>query len=126
MNKYTDEFDAFDKITTDINEFFVGDEIDEEKLARLRRMRTICREICEKESGVSSPLFPFSNRDRNGMVKLEMKNPFWTFSAAITKLIAALFSLADDAAVAIPEGTDIIRFTFGIHDMWNEFHYDEP
>lgn len=126
MNKYTDEFDAFDKITTDINEFFVGDEIDKEKLERLNRMRDICQEICEKERGVSAPLFPFSNRNRNGMVKLEMKNPFWTFSPAVTKRIAALFSLADDAAVAIPEGTDIIRFTFGIHDMWTEFHYDEP
>jgi uncharacterized pyridoxal phosphate-containing UPF0001 family protein len=37
-----------------------------------------------------------------------------------------LFAMSDDAAIAIPEGTDIIRITFGIHDMWKEFHYDEP
>ena len=126
MNKYTDEFDAFDKIDTDINDYFVGDEIDQEKLERLNRMRDICREICEKESGVAAPLFPFSNRERNGTVKLEMKNPFWTFSAAVMKRVAALFSMSDDAAIAIPEGTDIIRITFGVHDMWKEFHYDEP
>ena len=115
-----------ESVMSDINEMFHGDKYDDGKLERLSKMRNICREVAEIDSSVSAPMIPFTTESRNASVKLELKNPFWTARKGVRQRIALLFDLADDTAVAIVDGTDTIRMTFGVQDMWVEWHYDDP
>ena len=113
-------------LTSDINEMFHGEKLDDEKMKRLNKMRKLCREIADGEDGVSAPMVPFSDHERCATVCLETRSPFWTFAPAIVKRLSVLFSLADEVAIAIVEDTDIIRISCGILDMWTEWHYDDP
>lgn len=105
-------------------EHFLGIELNEEKMERLNAMRDACRRIAELEPQISNPFYPFDNKQRNASVKLETKNPLWTFNPDAIRLLSELFSLADNVSICVVDGTDTIRIMFSITDMWSKFGYD--
>lgn len=108
----------------DDNEHFLGIELNAEKMAKLNEMRGLCAELADKESGIRHRFRPFTDKDRHGSVALELKSPVWTFNLAVTGLLSQLFEMADGFAAAIVEGTDTIRLTFDVRNMWTKHGYD--
>lgn len=116
--------EGFFRTWEDDTEHFLGIEINEKKMDRLNRMRDLCRRIEEAEPQIRNRFDPFDNRRRSASVILEARNPFWTFNSAVVKLLSELVSMADDIAVCIVEGTDTLRLTCNISDMWDKSGYD--
>ena len=114
--------DGFFRTWEDDTEHFLGIEINETKMERLNKMRDLCREIASRDRSITAPFHPFSTKEKNASVFLEITSPLWTFDTTITKKLAELFSLADGFAIA--EGDGSIRITFDILDMWDKFGYD--
>lgn len=114
-----------DTIFGDKNERFFGKNIDTEKLARLVKLRKICKQITGMERDVSVTARPFGNRSRNGAVMLDLpKEVFFTDDKRIVDCFAELFRLSDDFTTSTMG--DTLRLSFGVHDMWLDYEYDEP
>ena len=116
--------EGFFRTWQDDTEHFLGIELNEKKMERLNKMRDLCRRIAEAEPQIRNPFDPFDNRRRSGSVRLEARSPFWTFSGEAVKLLSELLSMADDVAVCVVAGTDTLRLTCSISDMWDESGYD--
>lgn len=114
--------EGFFRTWEDNTEHFLGIEINEKKMERLNKMRSLCREVASRDSGITAPFNPFSTKEKNASVFLEFTSPLWTFDTTITNKLSELFSMADGFAIA--EGDGSIRITFDILDMWDKFGYD--
>ena len=108
----------------DDNEHFLGIDLNEEKMQRLNAMRDLCVAIADKERGIKNRFRPFTNKERHGSVSLELKSPVWSFDPTVAKLLSKLFAMSDGFAATIVEGTDTIRLTFDVRDMWTQHGYD--
>lgn len=124
MTKHTDEFDALDKVMTDINEFFRGDVLDQAKMDRLNVLRNFCAEIAEYDPRIKYMAYPFSNESRNGTVILDFPQVLFCNDRRVISRLSAAIAKADDLCVSALDGH--MRFSLGIKDMWKEFHYAEP
>lgn len=116
--------ELMDKMEHDI-EHFKGLDINMDKLERLNKMQTLCREISERDDGIKNRFKPFTTKDKNASVALDIENPLWTFDKEIVKRMETLFSMADGVAVAIVDGTATIRMTFDVLDMWDKSTFDD-
>ena len=112
-----------ERILDDINEFFVGDVLNEQKKATLDRVRVLCREIAESEPQIKARMYPFTNDSNNGSASLIFPNVLFCTNTAVVKKMAELYSLADAFVTTTLQGT--LKLTFLVHDMWSEFHYEE-
>ena len=124
MTKHTDEFDALDKVMTDINEFFRGDVLDQEKMDMLNVLRNFCAEIAEYDPRIKYSAYPFSNESRNATVIIDFPKVLFCNDRRVISRLSAAIAKADDLCVSTLDGH--MRFSLGIKDMWKEFHYDEP
>ena len=113
---------SYEKMFTDVNELFVGDELDQAKLDKLNRLRDLCREIAETEEGIRARVFPFSNANRNGMAGLDFRKFAFCSNRKVMRTLAQVLASADDFSLSAAD--DGVRMCFGIHDMWEHFHYD--
>ena len=104
-------------------EHFLGIEVNEKKLARLNEMQQLCRELADADRSIKNRFKPFSTKDKNASVALDIQSPLWTFDTSIAKKIARLFEMSDGFAIA--SGDDgSVRITFDVLDMWDKFGYD--
>lgn len=124
MTKHTDEFDALDKVMTDINDFFRGDVLDQTKMDRLNELRAACAAIAEYEPRIKYMAYPFSNESRNGTVILDFPQVLFCTDKRVMNRLSVAIAKADDLCVSSLDGH--MRFSLGVKDMWKEFHYAEP
>lgn len=107
----------------DYNDSFRGDEINEDKLEKLNRMKKICGEICELDPRIDAPFMPFDKTCRNGTAQIMLPYLLFTTDDKVRSRISSLVVAADDLAFSALDG-EHIRITFGLHDMWTAFHYE--
>ena len=107
----------------DDNEHFLGIDLDEEKMNRLNAMRDACRKIVDLNPRIKSPFYPFDTTCRNAFVSLVFPEIEFMNDKTVTSLIGALFSAADDVVLRSREDGTILM-SFGLHDMWDKFGYD--
>ena len=105
------------------NEAFVGDVLDERKMAKLNRLKSYCRELVKLEPHIKYDETLLDNWSRNGMVTLHFPTVIFIDNSMAQTIMEALFRVADLYVVSSLAG-DRITMTFGIRDMWSEFHYD--
>ena len=115
----TDEERLFD----DANERFHGDVLDEKKMDRLNRLRAVCRAVSDAEPSIKFTAYPFSDRSQNGMVILDFPKVMFCTSRQAISAISQAFALSDDITTTTLAGN--LRISFGVHNMWSDFHYDE-
>ena len=112
--------DIFDQI--DQNEHFLGEVLDDAKMKRMANIRSICEQLEKLEPAIVEDSFPFTERSRNGSVAIVYPKVKFITDKRVCDLMAKAFAAADDFCVSCLEGK--IRITFGIHDMWKKFSYD--
>ena len=106
------------------NERFYGKNIDPEKLARLVKIRKLCKQIAEIEPDVSASVYPFGNKNRNSMVFIDLPDGgFDVFDRRVMECFSALFNLAD--AFSLSTLGETPRLTFSIMDMWLDYDYEK-
>lgn len=115
--------DFEERVFGDANERFVGDVFDDEKMKEYTKLRNICLEITRIDHSVKHNYIPFSNRSMNALVSLEFPSVFLCGNAKVIRRLSAAFAIADDVWTSTLTGG--LCITFGIRDMWTEFHYLE-
>ena len=115
--------DFNERVFGDANERFVGDVLNEEKMKTLTKLRAVCREISEREPRIKYTAQPFSNRSENAFVALDFPKVLFCADAAVLNRISEACAIATDICTSTLTGG--LRITFGINDMWTEFHYLE-
>ena len=105
------------------NEAFVGDVLNEKKMERLNTLKYFCKELVKAEPHIKYDETLLDNWSRNGTVSLIFPTVIYIDDARVQTIMAGLFKMADDYVIS-SLGGDCITMTFGIHDMWSEFHYD--
>ena len=115
-------FDSWLNKTIDDNEHFLGEELDQEKMDRLNRLRDLSARFAKGERGVSYSAFPFSNRSRNAMITIDVPSVFFTASSRSMQTISEITALSDFVSFAVVADGKI-RIGFGVHDMWTKFGY---
>lgn len=123
MSKKNYTPDMEESVMTDINERFVGDVINEEKLKKLNGIRELCRKIAERDHDIKYTARPFSNRNQNGMVILDFPSVVFCTDDGVMKRLSDAFYAAESVAFSTLGGN--LRITFGVRDMWNEYHYED-
>jgi hypothetical protein len=106
----------------DDNEHFLGEVLDEEKKARLDRIRALCREISDEEPEIRANFLPFSNRSRNGTASLIFPSMLFCANANVNAKLSEIFSMTDAFVTTTLQGT--LKLSFIVHDMWSKFGYD--
>ncbi len=105
------------------NDAFRGDVVDEEQMKRLDKLRRLCMDISGMNEHIESPFFVFDKYTRNGTAGIKFGNSEWVFDKEIMARIAELFASADDFCISCLGG-DGISLTFGVKDMWSEYHHE--
>ena len=103
-------------------EHFLGEVLDEEKMVRLIKLRAICRKIEEAEPCIKYKAYPFSNRNRNGMVILDFPQVLFCTDRRVISSLSAALAISDNVSASTLCGN--LRLSFGIHDMWSKYGYD--
>ncbi len=106
------------------NRRFIGYKPDEEKLARLNRLRAICRRIAELDESIENPFLVFSNKNRNGGAQLLLPELSFLTDRRVISLLAALLAEADDVTISSLSG-DGVCLTVGVENMWAKFGYED-
>ena len=106
----------------DDNEHFLGEVLDEKKMERLKKIRTMCREIAEAEPEISAKFMPFSNESRNGTASLIFPQLLFCANDKVNGKLSDVFHLSD--AFVITAMGERIKLSFIVHDMWTKFGYD--
>ncbi len=106
----------------DANERFIGEELDEEKMDKLNKLKVICVEIGTREPEIRYRACAFSNLERNASVMLDFPRVYFGTEKGVMLLIAEAMGVADYFSTSTLG--DGLRLTFGIHDMWSKFRYD--
>ena len=114
-----DEFDTM----IDNNESFLGEELDEEKMEQLNRLKNICVEIGKREKGIKYSAYPFSNRSQNAFVMLDFPRLLFCTDKKVMRLLSQALTISDDFSSTALAGE--LRVCFGIHNMWTKWRYDE-
>lgn len=105
------------------NESFRGTKIKPDKLQRLNSMKYMLKQLHEADDRIETPFVPFDNQCRNATVKITIPYVYFSTNRRVQTTMAALFSAADDVAFT-SLGGESIGITFGIHDMWEEYHHE--
>lgn len=117
------DVDLYDKVFGDANERFVGEVLNEEKMKALTMLRKICADLAERDRQIKYKAYPFSNRSQNGTVILDLPQVAFCTDKRVMRGIADALSIADDVGTSVLGNG--LRISFGIQDMWKDFHYEE-
>lgn len=104
------------------NESFRGEVLDDAKMARLNRLRALCRELAEIESGAESPFCVFDNTCQNGMAQIRLPEVYVFNTTRGRNILSELFARADDVMASAASGR--ITLTFGVRDTWKTFTHE--
>jgi len=118
MGKPTEE----EMIFGDANERFRGDVLDGAKAERLNRLHEICTAIAKRDKGLKYKEQAFSRESRNGTLILDFPSVWVGLDEETNRLLSRLFAEADDVGISTLGGR--LRLSFGVQDIWAEFHYD--
>lgn len=102
---------------------FRGDVMDDDKKARWDKFNRYCDDIAKMNSTAEHPLIPFSTNSRNAIAQVLFPEVNFIEDQRVIKRMAAMMTEADDLVLAVGEDGRI-AVSFGIRDMWREFHYD--
>lgn len=105
------------------NESFSGDEINEQKLAKLNKMKKMCQELARLDSHIEAPFRPFDKTCRNGKAQILLPYVHTIDGESALNILALLSAQADCVSFAALNGEKII-ITYTVLDMWDEFHHD--
>lgn len=111
----------FDMMEADVDAFR-GDVLDEDKIARLKRIIALCQKVSELEPDVSARGVPFDNESQHGIVIVDFPPIMACANKSVVQALSEVFSLADDFGFSDLGGT--IRLSIGVHDIWSVYHYD--
>lgn len=116
------EDELYDAIYGDLNERFVGDELDESKLVRIERIRDYCKMIEKMDYTISAPLTQCGKKSRNWTASLAFPGVTFLSDRKLLFVLSELVKQSDDMAIATVGET--IKITFGVHEMWSRYHYE--
>ena len=80
-----------------------------------------CRAISRAEPRIRFIDSLLHNGERNGHARLDFPSVLFIDDERICKRMGALFAFSDFAVIAETEDGSI-RLTFGVKDMWSEYH----
>lgn len=105
------------------NEAFVGEVIDNEKKQLFDAMDKVCRKLEKTDQAIKYRYTPINNRSKNGMLLLDFPKVYCSSNKQVLEIISTLLEAADDFGVSTLGDKCVI--SFGVQDIWSEFHYDE-
>ena len=106
----------------DNNEHFLGEDLDQGKLNRLNRIKSLCLEISGMDNRIQYTAYPFDNRSRNGFAILDLPKLLFCTDEKLIRRLADLFYASDFVSLSTLSGA--LRISCGIHDMWSKWGYD--
>lgn len=111
------------KLDDDIDHF-IGEELDEEKMEQLKKLRSVCRRIAELSPDIKATFLPFSNRSINGTAFLELPRVTAETNTTVSRFLGRAFTLSDAFGISAREDGTGITIGFVVHNMWSKFGYD--
>ena len=106
-------------------ENFRGTVLDEGRMAVLGKMKSKAAMVVSLSHGeIWCVPTAFDNHCKTASVIIRGEHPIVILDTRISKLIAELWNMSDDVAVAIPDGTHDIQMCFSIWDMWKEWRME--
>ena len=100
----------------DENEDFIGIELDDKKMEKVEAIRTYCKKIVDRDSGVNIVPLQFDNESRNALTQLSFPALYFTGDKRLLDSMETMLNLADSFAMAAEKGR--IYLTFAVHEIW--------
>lgn len=115
IKDYDDIYD-WEQDQLDENDDFIGVELDDKKMEKVEAIRTYCKKIVDRDSGVHIVPLQFDNESRNALTQLSLPGTYFTADKQILVSIKEIIDLSDSFAMAADNGR--IYLTFAVHDIW--------
>lgn len=104
------------------NEEFIGTVKNDKAFARLEELKKKGEELCNLNSPIFKPIMRCGDTDnthRNAVITIEASSPVVMCVEDQKNIIAEMMLLADDVSVAHVKNGDMIRFGFGVRNIWS-------
>ena len=121
MDEFTEEIREWCRQKEIENKDFIGYELDENKLRRLKTMDDTCKTLIQLDEFIKQEFMPFDSSNRNAGVQLALPCMYFTADKKVTTALAKLYALADHVVFSsCGDDEEKIYLSFMIADIWKE------
>ena len=121
IEQYGGDVYAWARDKSEENEKFIGYKLDENKMARLNRLKDICAELAKRDHDIKVDTTMLTNENRHGGVRLRLPEVYISTHRGTMQLIACLFNEADSVCMSAIGNSGDVVVSFDIMDMWAEW-----